>query len=699
MPNFLAGDIVLRDYKIEALIGTGGFGEVYRARDLNLDIPVALKVWRCGAASDRTQDEDIRRRFTLEARLGQVINHPHVIRVYKFAPDEATGLLVLVMEYAPGGSLADRLQEGPLPVPEALRIAVQVAAGLAALHAQDVVHRDLKPGNILFDATGQVRVADLGLAQTALSGMSVSTTTGVDSAEVFRTSPGTPAYMSPEQELGVLHLRPASDIHALGLILFEMLTAHSYKSQPPGTRLRALCPQAPRALEVLLARMLAPDPADRPWNGAVAGEALAKLAAQKPSDPDARPGLPCRAVALVGLGGLGLLAVLLLLLTLTRPGGWLSSRTDPEPTATLILLNFTPEDRADPAATRVAAAGTTGGDPGTAGGDLGATGQAAPPVPPAANAAPLTAASPFPAPTVTVPPTAPPTPEPAAPPACLESGQVWAAPVDGMSLVCVPAGNFLMGSTDQDVDAAYDEKPQHTVYLDAFWLDRTEVTNEQFARFVAATGYRTTAEVEGWGYVFDSRGRVEMSGADWRHPFGPTSDLSGRSSHPVVQVSWQDAQAYCAWAGRQLPTEAQWQKAARGGDGRLYPWGNTFDCRLGNFDDEVSLDPYVVPGGTNCDGYPETSPVGAFPSGASPYGLLDMAGNVFEWTADWYAELYYSSQATWQNPLGPPGGDYRVLGGGSWRSVSWNVRTAFRAANLPEHRLVDRGFRCLLAAP
>jgi len=145
---------------------------------------------------------------------------------------------------------------------------------------------------------------------------------------------------------------------------------------------------------------------------------------------------------------------------------------------------------------------------------------------------------------------------------------------DSMMMVYVPAGEFLMGSPISEGIA--NEWPQHTVYLDAFWIDQTEVTNRQFEKFVQATGYRTDAEKEGTGGKFvgsyDSPARVD--GADWRHPDGPDSSLGGRAEYPVVQVSWNDAQAYCKWAGARLPTEAQWEKAARGTDERRYPWGN-----------------------------------------------------------------------------------------------------------------------------
>jgi len=273
-------------------------------------------------------------------------------------------------------------------------------------------------------------------------------------------------------------------------------------------------------------------------------------------------------------------------------------------------------------------------------------------------------------------------------------GSTWTSPADGMGLVYVPAGEFTMGSAGSDGDADDDEKPQHKVYLDAYWIDRTEVTNAMFAQFVAAAGYKTDAEKAGKGYVFNptSKGWEETAGADWQHPRGPGSDLAGLDAHPVVQVSWNDAAAYCAWAGRRLPTEAEWEKAARGTDGRKFPWGNqTVAGDLLNFADR-NLDVDWADKNVD-DGYQFTAPVGSYPKGASPYGALDMAGNVWEWAADWYDEKYYASSPV-ASPKGPDTGQYRVLRGGSWDYDQRFVRAASRNRNDPENRNDLIGFRC-----
>jgi formylglycine-generating enzyme required for sulfatase activity len=258
-------------------------------------------------------------------------------------------------------------------------------------------------------------------------------------------------------------------------------------------------------------------------------------------------------------------------------------------------------------------------------------------------------------------------------------GSAKISTIDGMELLYVPAGKFLMGS-DKSVDPqAYDnELPQHTVYLDAFWIDQTLVTNAMFTLFIQAIGYRTDAEKAGWGYVYQNGTWSQVNGANWQDPQGSGAGIQKIENHPVVQVSWNDANAYCQWAGRRLPTEAEWEKAARGTDGRIYPWGNQApDTTLANFNMNVG----------------DTTQVGSYPSGASPYGALDMAGNVWEWVSDWYSNTYYQSSPS-SNPGGPSSGDYRVLRGGSWGNSGWYVRAADRFGGSPVDGNGYIGFRC-----
>jgi formylglycine-generating enzyme required for sulfatase activity len=278
---------------------------------------------------------------------------------------------------------------------------------------------------------------------------------------------------------------------------------------------------------------------------------------------------------------------------------------------------------------------------------------------------------------------------------------------DGMVMVYVPAGEFEMGNDgiqwvwsgslvwdDLDLQVFTDEMPQHAVYLDSFWIDQTEVTVGMFRKFVEETRYETTAERDGWGAPWTD-GPMEkewphVPGTDWQHPHGP--DSSAVEDHPVVQVSWYDAGAYCEWAGGQLPSEAQWEKAARGTDGRVFTWGNTYEGTWGNFCD-ASCPVKRWNHNSYNDGYPLTSPVGIFPSGASPYGALDMAGNVWEWVADWYDEDYYTD-SPYENPMGPSSGTERTQRSGAWIDAESWVRTTVRHETPPHNRADDLGFRC-----
>jgi formylglycine-generating enzyme required for sulfatase activity len=252
-------------------------------------------------------------------------------------------------------------------------------------------------------------------------------------------------------------------------------------------------------------------------------------------------------------------------------------------------------------------------------------------------------------------------------------------------MVFVPAGEFTMGSIGGD------EQPVHQVQLDAFWIDQTEVTNKLFLSFISETGYQTDAERLGSSFVFNgfnlSSGAYETAsnGADWQHPTGPGSSITGKENFPVMNVSWNDAVVYCEWAGRRLPTEAEWEKAASGTDHYSYPWGNDEpNAKLGNFGNSVG----------------HTTEVGHYPAGASPYGAYDMTGNVEEWVNDWY-QIGYSvtSSDVVSNPQGPSTGDARVVRGGSWLSSGPYVRSAQRGELNPTRSSNYMGFRCALPLP
>lgn len=305
-----------------------------------------------------------------------------------------------------------------------------------------------------------------------------------------------------------------------------------------------------------------------------------------------------------------------------------------------------------------------------------------------------------------------------------------------VGMVLVPGGEFTMGT--DDADAWLTERPAHRVRVEAFWIDRHEVTNAQFREFVEATGYVTTAErvpdaaelrrqlgpgappvspellvpgslvfspPPGPGSLHDPRAWWRWApGASWRHPEGPGSDLQGREQHPVVHVSWDDAAAYARWAGKRLPTEAEWERAARGGlDGRRYVWGDAAPASPAPANLWQGSFPAL---NTATDGFPGTAPVGSFPPNG--YGLHDMAGNVWEWCADGYDPWSYRRRAgmTTKSPTGPARGleptRTRVQRGGSFLCSDLyctRYRPSARVGGAPDTGASNLGFRCARSAP
>ncbi|MFW5474928.1 formylglycine-generating enzyme family protein [Knoellia sp. CPCC 206450] len=280
-------------------------------------------------------------------------------------------------------------------------------------------------------------------------------------------------------------------------------------------------------------------------------------------------------------------------------------------------------------------------------------------------------------------------------------------------MVRLDGGAFRMGTDDRDGFLADGEGPVREVILDPFWLDRCAVSNADFERFVGETAYVTEAETIGWSFVFAgflpaavrrTARRVPQTpwwagveGAAWRTPEGPGSDLTDRIDHPVVHVSWNDARAYARWAGKRLPTEAEWELAARGGlDQARYPWGDELTpdgehrCNIwqGRFPVRNSKD----------DGYAGTAPVSAFaPNG---FGLHNMAGNVWEWCEDWFSTTALESRSG-RSPRGPTQGSARVMRGGSYLchdSYCNRYRVAARSSNTPDSSGGNLGFRCARSA-
>ncbi|MFQ5942323.1 MAG: bifunctional serine/threonine-protein kinase/formylglycine-generating enzyme family protein [Anaerolineales bacterium] len=672
-------------YRVVGPLGEGGMAAVYRAYEPGLDRDVALKVLPRHFASD----PQFIGRFEQEARVIAKLQHVHILPVYDFGQED--DYTFIVMPFIQTGTLADQLDDHPRPLPEILRIISQVGDALGYAHDRGIVHRDIKPTNILIDDRGNCLLTDFGIAK-----MVEATVQFTQSGAIL----GTPAYMSPEQILGQT-LDGRSDLYSLGIVLFEMATGRKpYRAETPPAIFvkhlhdplpmpRSLNADLPEAVERVILKVLTKEPADRFANAsdmvralqeavtdtslravepAVEYASLAPTLAGKPSDVesgeeevaesepapaavaeiDESEGAPAAQAALdehepgdlrrlrellpsirtVGLilGGLVVAVVAVSILRGALVGG-----EEPRPIGEA--------DEQAPAKVETPAAAT--------------------------------AAVPPPTEQPALPTAAPATITPQSAPA---AGSTQISPVDGMRQVYVPEGEFNMGADASDPDGSADEKPVHTVMLDAFWMDQTEVTNRMYRMCVMAGACD-----------FPSR--------------APQFDNPDLTDHPVVGVNWRDAEDYCEWAGRRLPTEAEWEKAARGSDGRTFPWG--FSAIAGhrlNFAD-ASLDELWADASED-DGFMYSSPVGNYPAGASPYGALDMAGNVWEWVSDWFLSRYYLNSAS-ENPAGPASSptNSHTVRGGSFLSNARNVRAVYRFGYSPDTSAADLGFRCAMDAP
>jgi serine/threonine-protein kinase len=657
-------------YEIIEEIGRGGFATVYEARDTVLDRVVALKVlhpyW--------TADPHFSERFRREARAAARLRHSSIVTIYETG--EADDHLYIAMEYLPGGTLRQLLEvEGVLTLKQALPILEQLAEALDYAHAQGVVHRDIKPGNIVIEETDrgvQAYLTDFGLVK-AMEGTAALTSLG--------TLLGSPEYMAPEQAepetAGMVG--PAADRYALGIVTYQMLTgrvpfpgntpstlnAHEHKPVPPP---RSLRPGLPQQVETALLKMLSKAPEDRfdsaaafiaqlraAWQGepktrqheqalpplyrqmreAAEGKAwgrvldlVARIQAVEPGyrdvahwreqalitleAPSSRP-FPWRWIA--GVGG-GIALVICVVLAVAFGPQLIPSSQELTETPTPPVVTDTPASTPTPTITPTPGAGVT-----------------------------------------------------------------RTREADGMTMVYVPEGRFEMGSTDAEIDAVLrqcreslgqgecdrgwyeDEYPSHSVSLDNFWIDRTEVTNIQYAVCVAD-------------------GDCEPPSSDGSYTRESYYGNPAYADYPVLYVSWNDANAYCRWAGGRLPTEAEWEYAARGPEGFAYPWGDSAP-------NETLLN-YAANEG-------DTTEVGSYPAGASWVGTLDMAGNVWEWVVDWYDEGYYAISPV-ENPMGPEPTNRKVLRGGGWSYDALYVRAMERYWTDPGDSSTNIGFRCVATA-
>jgi serine/threonine-protein kinase len=647
-------------YRLDARVGEGGMGSVYRATHVQMEHTVAVKVLHSDLASDQVAVE----RFRREARAAAQIRHPNAVAVTDFGVTKKEGTAYLVMEFLEGGDLRKKIkQEKRLDYTETIVIMSQACAALNAAHEKGIIHRDLKPDNIwLLKSTGpyaQVKVLDFGIAKLkAASEASNLTQKGM--------IVGTPYYMSPEHCRSE-ELDPRSDIYSLGIILYEMLAGkvpfegssplqvmykHNTEHPRPLSQIR---PEIPPQIESVVMRALEKRKEDRQ------GSAL-ELAAEL-EDALYQSGLRVQAPGLkpppvtqeylaaqrkdVDQTGKSTVAF-----TAQRMPPPASSKVSPgAATVPLSAVRAATPAQSIEKTGQSPAKTTALGDDDTTQAEVAVAKQTAL----GRTAVGLTTArKPYWWMAIVA--------------LVIIGSLAWTlrrqlglvstggtplpngAPGEP-GMVLVMGGTFNMGTDDPrlktDPKFAVCE-PAHPVNVNSFYLDDKEVTNEQYSTFIRKTGYGPPPS--------------------WKDGTYPP----GESQLPVSNVSWYDATAYAKWAGKRLPTEAEWEYAARGTDGRLYPWGNDWSEQRSNSGEEHKGKPVAV---------------GSYPKGASFFGVLDMAGNVSEWVDDEF-KLYPGSSAKSQEV------GLKVYKGGSYAASKGDQVTFARWSDHPTVKYPDVGFRC-----
>ncbi len=683
-------------FKVLRRLGAGAMGVVYLVEDTAVPRPLALKVVASDAGGGEAQA-----RFWREARALAKVHHRSVVRVHRFG--QVHEGQYLLEEYVEGELLAARLRRGPLEPREAAALVRELAEAVAAIHAAGVLHRDIKPANVIVQEDGIPVLLDFGVARD------------LDAESLTRsgTAIGTPGYMAPEQVRGSKGLDARVDVYGLGALLFELLVGERpfkgslvavlqavLHEEPPSARARR--PAVPDDLDAICRTAMAKEPGARyATPAALAAELERFLSAARPRAAwAARARRWASRLALAA----GALAALLLAVQAARAlrgpaaglaeheapsfarldapepdgrgalriggvaagsGEWLEVRAGDRPPLRVrpgepFELRLVPEAHERQLALEVA----------------DAAGRASRP-------ARLAIPRPWPEWFERLPPEQrPPLPLPARVTFGEAAGD-YRATGDGSLLRWVPPGELVLGPPDDSL----------IQFMARFWegarrlrvrvtrgvfLGKHEVTQAQFAAFCRATGRARPQRVIQLSSTPDAFGKMVHDLAT--RPFVIPED------HPVIEVSWEDAAAYCAWAGARLPTEAEWELAARGLDGRTYPWGNE-----------------PPPGRCNRwgveDGFEYTAPVGSFPSGVSPAGCLDMAGNVNEWVADPYGP-YPETSETLIDPQGPPlrADGERLVRGGNWTSDYDDQLGAFMRFAVPPGPDYSIGFRVCVDA-
>ncbi|NIM95682.1 MAG: SUMF1/EgtB/PvdO family nonheme iron enzyme [Anaerolineales bacterium] len=693
----LIGQSLLNRFRVEEFVASGGMGVVYRVWDPKRNVPLAMKVLH----ADLAEDPSIFKRFRREARALQKLAHPNIVPFYGL--HQTDEFAFLLERYVDGPSLKQNIRRRkgkPIPIEEGVVYMMAISAALGYAHAHGVIHCDVKPSNVMIDHGGAIYLTDFGVARHA-----ESTTTTLGFA-------GTAAYMAPEQ-CRAEPVTAQTDVYAMGVMLFEMTTgrrpfrgdeketkdtgstsaervryAHLHISPPDPRQFNSSISEE---LAKVILKALAKEPTDRYQSAREFFEAVCEAAeidlrtiserVEIPEafvhEPKAAPTpsrdfqrIPClhtfsenrfrQLISWVGGIGLATVAIFMLLrasgVTMTTNRATLNTQS--------MTLTVEAENRAANPQTMLKETSTV------------------------SDATKQTAENPANTKTSSDQ---------------LSNPQVTAS-VSKMAFI--NEGSFTMGAATWQIEWAVkfcnlvttvgkclredytDQIPLHEVFLDAFYIDRYEVTNAEYQKCVEANVCASSdaAAIE--------RGRL-------------ASDYATNpqfANYPVVGVDYDNATKYCEWAGKRLPTEAEWERAARGDDGRFYPWGNpSFNARSdrhdlpsirkANYCDETCLRDFPWKDEKYSDGWPGPSPVGSFPPG--PYGIYDMAGNVQEWVQDTWSQDYYA-KSQYHNPANLSQGSHVVTRGGGWNNGLWFLTAVNRWGERPDDTSPNRGFRCVV---
>lgn len=611
-------------YELEQFLG-GGMSAVYRARDTLMSRTVAIKILK-----DAHLDEPVARRFMLEAQIAGNLNHENVVRTYDFGFDPE-GRPYMVLEYLEGENLAEAIKGRRTgSIADRARIGAELAAALEYIHPRNVIHRDLKPANIFVTSTGQVKLMDFGIAR--LQDVSI-TQAGM--------TMGTPGYMAPEQVRGD-SVTKSADIYAFGVLLWEMFTGERAFSAATLERVFYLVLNEQLRLDKLRS-------ADVPEELVkLIGKCTEKEAFKRPENLQ---GIQRELLRLSG-GGAGMVVP-------PPPSQTETVMMPPQPAAPAARVTVRPKPEAAPAAPPPPSPRVT----------VRPKPEPAPATPPPAApkpAVPPPVAAAAPAPPAPAPVRRAPAPAAALNPTLMYMGGGALVAIVGALILFLVTGNS--DSRKQGGDASGSARVETTtgpmmlvsggvfrfgpskesVDLPAFYIDRTEVPNRAYAQYASATG---------------------------------ASFASGAPDLPAVSLTFEEAQGFCTWAGKSLPTWKQWEKAARGTDGRAYPWGETVEARRANV-------------GAGRSG--SLKPVDGYPNGASAFGALQMVGNAWEWV-DETAAPSAEATANFARMLSPPPapGDrwVRIRGGSFMEPLDPKVMSD--AVTVPaRYKSPIIGFRC-----